>query len=218
MENNYYFMPIEEESPHKKRKRFFDSDYEQIYREMYKILRDANRRSDELIASGKEKEDCRTPKEKRELGGYVLHDEMLPLINERLNYQYNKGNISATLQYGRRQYKNKKIKMTQWIMASPEGLFLPKNADDERICAYAVSNFKEINSRATTQNPLFFDLLHLNPEGLQAALNKANVPFEGLTAKEMNPWAVWSKVMDSDYIAYGQTEESYYDDNWWEEQ
>lgn len=198
------------------RTRFNEDRKEVLYKEMYKVLKDANRRSDNLKAFGKTKEDCSTASEKRELEGYMLADELLEAVNENMATieQFNRSQMSAALQHGRRQLENKRIKVVQWIMASPQGLFLPKGWDDERIYAYAVSNLKEINSRARTQNPLFFELMRLDPEKLKKKILEANSDWD-IGSDEMQPWGVWAKLTDQNYREFAEMEPAYRDDDYW---
>ena len=195
------------------RKKFQDDTKELLYREMYLVLKDRNRRSDNLKAFGKTEDQCITESEKRELEGYMLADELLDAINENQPIPFTKSNMSAALQHGRRQLDKKRLKVTQWIMASPKGLFLPKSENDKRICAYVVQNFKDINSRNTTQVPLFAEVLRINPDGLREAFHEANKEWE--VSNEMKPWAVWSSIMDDAYASYTALEPNYRDDDYW---
>ena len=183
---------------------------------MYKVLKNANRRSDNLKAFGRTKEDCKTASERRELEGYMLADELLEAVNENMSTldHFTKSQMSAALQHGRRQLESKRIKVIQWIMASPQGLFLPKGWDDERIYNYAVSNLKEINSRARTQNPLFFELMRLDPDKLRAKILEANSDWD-INSDEMQPWGVWAKLTDQNYREFAEMEPSYRDDDYW---
>lgn len=221
MDQIYIEKAIEAEQSRKTRNRFDDSDYERIYKAMFRIFKEANMVSDRLIESGKTKDDCESAEEKRRLNGYILHPDLLDKVNDIMRERLNRGNISATLQYARRQLDNKRIRLDQVIMASPEGLFLPKGIDDPRIFAYAVSNLKELNSRAKTQNPIFAECMKTNPEAMREAILAANADWEipkNEGVATMEPWAVFSKVMDADILRYNEIEENYYDDDWWEEQ
>lgn len=198
------------------RKSFTEDRKEVLYKEMYKVLKDANRRSDNLKAFGKTKEMCSNASEKRELEGYMLADELLDKVNKNTHSweKFTKSQMSAALQHGRRQLENKRIKVSQWIMASPQGLFLPKGDDDDRIFAYAVSNLKEINSRARTQNPLFFELMRLDPEKLRTKIHEANSDWD-IENDEMQPWGVWAKLTDQNYREFADMEPAYRDDDYW---
>ena len=126
-------------------------------------------------------------------GGYMLSPELSMATG------FKQSQISKALQWGRRQFEEGNLNVTQWIMASPKGYFLPKDKEDERIFAYAIQNIKDIRSRARTQLPLYESLLRTSPESLKRAFIKSSKGKEDINV-EMNPWAVWKAIIESEYI------------------
>lgn len=153
------------------RKKVFEDIKKDVYNSCYKAL-------DEV----RETEDC-----------YILRPRLASLTG------YKESQISKALQWGRRQFEEGKLRIDQWIMGGPKGYFLPKRGYDERIYAYAIQNIKDIRSRARTQLPLYEALLRDDPDALREAYLKSTDGREDIST-EMNPWAVFNKIIESDYI------------------
>ena len=173
-----------------KRTRFNTADYEKLYSDIFKILRAANKAAQTIP----KKEEYESRAEKRLAEGYVLQDEIINALDIK------KSRLAAALKHGRRQFATGRIKVTQYIMASPEGLFLPTSEDDPRIFAYAAQQAKGICSRTTTFLPLYKKLLVTKGDEMYNAFEvlKDGADIEDDANRDIDPaWAVYNTIMSN---------------------
>jgi len=116
-------------------------------------------------------------------------DELMQLTG------YNRAKIGKALQWGRREFENGKIKITDYVMASPEGYFLPSKGRE--VVAYVVQNIKYILSMSRTQTPIYDYAMSRWKDELQAAFAEKDEDAFAIN-DEMNPWEVFKNIMSKE--------------------
>lgn len=105
----------------------------------------------------------------------------------------NRSQIGKALQYARRKFDNHQLLIQDYVMANSTGYFLPTRGRE--VVAYVAQNYKDIRSRARTQQPIFrYAMEHWEEELLEAL--KDDVVDEDVINDEMEPWAVFNKIMN----------------------
>lgn len=112
------------------------------------------------------------------------------------NTIYNKAQISKALQYGRRGFELDGFQnIKYYIMASPNGYFIPKSSTE--IVAYVAQVYKDAKSRMKTTTPIYEYAMRNYPEELSFALNAENdFDPDDPDNHEMQPWGVWNNLMN----------------------
>lgn len=123
----------------------------------------------------------------RKNDGFVYSDE----LSEKTGL--NKAQIGKALQFGRRNFDGNLIPITDYVMASPTGYFLPTRGQE--VIAYVVQVTLDARSRARTLKPIFEYANHHWGNQLQDLLNN-RLADETETDDEMHPWEVFEQIMN----------------------
>ena len=119
----------------------------------------------------------------------ICADEMM----ERT--RLNKGQMSKALQYVRRLFDNNKISVKEYIMSSPDGYFLPTVG--KQVIAYVAQFYLDARSRTKTIKPIYEYAMAHWPNQLKRTINEKSEE-EDKIDDEMEPWAVFNKIIQED--------------------
>ena len=98
--------------------------------------------------------------------------------------------LSAALQYGRRELAKKENSIKQVIMSCPRGLFVPST--DKEIEAWILQYTMDAESRMRTMIPYMEYLKENNP----TAFSRLKETWNSTGTDEMTPFAVFDKYMN----------------------
>ena len=108
---------------------------------------------------------------------------------------YKESQIKKACQWGRREFEKGHIKVTDYVMASGTGYFLPTRGRE--IVAYVVQNVKYILSMSKTQKPIYDYAMARWKAELQREFAEKNED-ESIIYDEMNPWEVFNRIMSKE--------------------
>lgn len=103
--------------------------------------------------------------------------------------------LKAANKYGRRVFGEKKIPITDYVLAGPHGLFLPRRGRD--IVAYVAYNFKKINSEMRTLKAIYDYAMEKYGAELLEEINKKDD--SDVINDEVIPWEVFDRIMNTTY-------------------
>ena len=108
---------------------------------------------------------------------------------------YSIGQIKKAVQWGRREFDKGHIKITDYVMASGTGYFLPTRGRE--VVAYVVQNTKDILSRSRTQKPIYeYAMAHWKEELQEAFAEKSQ---DGDIINDvMTPWEVFNSIINKE--------------------
>lgn len=101
--------------------------------------------------------------------------------------------LKAANKYGRRAFGEKKIPITDYVLAGPFGLFLPVRGRD--VVAYVAYNYKRINSELKTLKPIYDYAMEKYGAELLEEINKKDD--SDVINDEVIPWEVFNRIMNS---------------------
>ena len=120
-------------------------------------------------------------------GGAIYRDDMAARVC------LTPGQISKALQYARRRFEEGKTKITEYVMASPDGYFLPTMGRE--IVAYVAQIFMDTRSRVKTIMPIYeYAKRHWGNELLEEI--DARLKEDDVLEDEMIPWAVFDTILN----------------------
>lgn len=123
-------------------------------------------------------------------GGQIYSDDLCEMLD------LTRGQIGKALQWGRRHFDDKDVvKITEYVMASSRGYFLP--TCKEACVAYVVQNEKRIKSEIKTHRLIRNYVNEHWHEDLQKILNETSADDTSYNDDEMHPWGVFEQVINN---------------------
>lgn len=106
----------------------------------------------------------------------------------------NIGQIAKAVQYKRRQFDNGTIPITDLIIASPNGYFLPSYGRE--VVAYGLQHYKDIMSRVRTFSPIIKYAKDHWPEAWDTAVEILDNNYDpDAINDEVTPWEIYEQIM-----------------------
>jgi hypothetical protein len=123
-------------------------------------------------------------------GGQIYSDKLAEKVGLR------KGQIGKALQWGRRHFDDKDdVKITDYVMASSSGYFLP--TCKEECVAYVAQNDKRIQSEIRTHRLIRNYVNEHWHDDLEKVLNEDSAEDTTYLNDTMIPWDVFDKVINN---------------------